>query len=317
MRLMMTALTALTALTVTLWNSGLVAGALVCDCLYVKGNGLWIASGCTVARQVLEDPLGISFPHYSPDGRQVAYVNETSADPNQLPRLVIADAASGSLLKVVPLNAPDINAVLQLGWLSQDKLWIVGHNNPSAGVYYEINVESGKLSTGIPGARFAPSPNGKHMVQDEFVPHGAPPPHDSSVALLDGDRIYPPQGDRSYHRFEQRYSWSSDSSRVAFIDSRPDLSLRSIVIISAQEGDDDRKVASFQLPASVEPERIAWTDQGSIAIASGDHYYLYDPKAGTLTIVVQQPAALQTLVVKDVNGTFPVVDRHCRASAGE
>jgi uncharacterized repeat protein (TIGR01451 family) len=277
-----------------------------CSSLYIKDTALWLFDG-SVVRQVLQDPLGIFLPRLSPDGTRIAYQQNPDA-PTEAPPIIVADTATGVVLNTVSLTTLPVNALMQLGWrTSPERLFLDGHVNPSVDLYYEADPATNTFSAETATGQLSVSPDGLNLINDDFVPHGAPPPHDRSVALLNGVPIYPPTTDTAYHRFASTYAWSQDSAYVALVDTTPDSDTVSIAILRASDG---MLLSATPVPENLVPRPLAWTPAGNVVFQVSAAYYLLTVD-GTLTQLPDAPTELLQPFVADTDGEFPVEDYRC------
>lgn len=203
---------------------GFTVASLSAGELAVRGNSLLLHQAGGTERVIGNDPAGIEHAQLSPDGTRVAWNRPfRSGEPHS--SIVIA-RLDGTILRTIPItDEAGINAVLQLGWLDDRRVWVEGHVTPSSGIYYAWDASSGKQLDERWGSWFAPSPNGKHVAQVEHVPHGARMrPH----LLIDGEIAYP-RG--AVAGALSQLTWSPDGNALAFVEAAGERA--SVVVIGA------------------------------------------------------------------------------------
>jgi hypothetical protein len=128
--------------------------------LRVHGNALFLQSEAAPEKPVLTDPEGIEAVAASPEGGVFAYTRPFRGS-GQLSALIVV-RRDGSVVRTIPITAAlGINAVLQLGWLDEHRVWLEGHATPSSGIFYVWDVSTGERVDERWGAWFAPSPDGR------------------------------------------------------------------------------------------------------------------------------------------------------------
>lgn len=183
--------------------------AAQCQSLFVDGGRL-LARRDSGEQVLAVDPAGIDHPRWSPGGTLIAYARTANDGPLSI-AIVRAD---GTPVRALQVDAESgANAVMELGWLDERRVWIEGHVNPSASIFYVWDVERGKLIEERWGTWFAPSPDGKHLAWLEHVPHGAPY---KPRLYIDDKAIYPRKGEsgRISH-----VTWSPDGRRLGFLEA--------------------------------------------------------------------------------------------------
>jgi hypothetical protein len=242
----------------------LLAAALpasaACERLQVTDGELWSANG-EARRVVVRDPRGVGAPAWSPGGEEIAYGREADFALDALPEVVVVDRRGRKLTTLALPEESPVNAILKVGWRDQERVWAVGHVNPSTSVYLEWDVESGKLLAKEPGSHFTVSPDGRSVAYLENVPHGAPAPFNASTLIIDGKPVWP--RDDRYHRVGSTLAWSPDSRRVAFID---DVGEGTEVVMLDEGG---KVLSNARLELEDEPRLLGWLGD-VVMIVRGD-----------------------------------------------
>lgn len=274
------------------------AGAAGADCdrLYATDDQLWVLPVGGPAELLLSDAAGVLQPRWSRSGEKIAYGHEFRfGDRGPRSEVVIADARGEAIRTLPPIEALwGITAILELGWRGEDRVFVEGHINPSTSCYLEWDVGSGRPVANKVGSWFAPSPDGRRLAQRANVPHGAPPPHDQSLLLIDGRAVYPPPDDAAEHYFVGGFAWSDDGSRVAFAERRDKL--LELVVLKAPEGTLERRAA---LGDGATPEGLTFL-RGSPTLMFRDRqpypgrqrYLRFDIPSGVLSELRQAPDIL-------------------------
>lgn len=190
-----------------------VRGNNDCARLATDGSRLMVMQNEN-ARVVVDGIAGIELPRWSPAGDSIAYSRPAGASS---PMSIVVVRVDGAPLHTLPI-AEDlgINAVLDLGWLDEWRVWIEGHVNPSVSHYYVWDVNRGEVADELFGTLFTPSPDGQHVAHLEHLPHGAP--HKPRVAI-DGNPVYPL---RDSPGPISHLTWSADGRRLSFVEGTPD-----------------------------------------------------------------------------------------------
>ena len=183
----------------------------------VRGNAI-IVAGHTVVR----DPRGVEIAARSPGGEFIAY-SHTSAD------VLVIVRSDGRPVRILPISEDlGINAVMKIGWLDEQRVWIDGHRSPSSGAFCVWSVDGRRLDV-REGAMFTPSPDGEKIAQLEALPGHRPAWIRSPRVMINGRAMYPLRGAPGEFT---RFVWSPDSSRLAIIESF-DASQQLVVILSS------------------------------------------------------------------------------------
>jgi len=227
-----------------------------CDRLWATENEL-VAEHAGTVPVTMNDTKGILMPRWSPSGDRIAYAHRLYVnDPSAL---VIVDNAGRRVQSLqLPADSP-VNAVQQLNWRDENHVFIEGHVNPSTTVYLEWDATTGQLVAEKAGSWFAVSPDGRFVAQQAHVPHGAPPPYDSAVLLVNDQRVYPVAGDESYHRFTGGLVWSP-SGQLATIDLVGDVT--EVVVLTA----DVSRITRVPLAGVTGARALSWTGGGAVNI---------------------------------------------------
>lgn len=265
--------------------------ALACERLWVADRELWIADG-DQARLVVRDERGVDLPAWSPRGERVAYAH---TDGETLELRIVSRTGEAVRTVSVPQDTP-VNAILEVGWRSEQRVFAVGHVNPSTSMYLEWDLGSGRLVESIPGSHFAISPDGRSLAYRANVPHGTPKPYDSDTLMIGDRAAWPVAGDQSYHRFSGGPAWSNDG-RVAVIDRGDDEN--ALVTIDVRRNTTSRAT----LPSDVRGD-LVWTPAGEVSIRSGNQLWIVEPATGR-TGATQGPASEQVAPPRELSERLP------------
>jgi hypothetical protein len=188
---------------------------------------------------------------------------------------------TGALVKEIPVTEEHgINAVLNLGWLGNDRLWTEGHATPSTSIYHEWNLKSGRSEREVWGSWFAPSPDGKSLAYVAFIPHGAPPPHDASRVMIGDAQVYPSRDDTTRHIVKQ-LTWADDA--LVFADQT--AGGVALTAINART-----HAVSASVPLSAMPETIAaGPSAGTVDLVISGQTMRANLREGTLTPLTRTP----------------------------
>lgn len=235
---------------VTVALTVLAAGGHAAE-LRTRGNTLLVAD-----RVVADDPAGIEHPQLSPDATRVAWAHRFNG--GSLRSAIVIARTDGTLLRTIPLTADHgINAILRLGWLDGDRIWIEGHVTPSSGIYYVWNAATGEQLDERWGSWFTPSPGGKHIAQLEHAPQGAPwRPH----LLIDGAAVYPKHGAAGEL---SDLTWSPDGRMLAFVERNGKR--RTALIVGGGGAEAQR----LELESGERVTAVQWLDDGHLRVEQG------------------------------------------------
>lgn len=267
--------------------AGLARGAAgSCDRLWVGGHELWMTRG-EEARLVASDPRGILSPRWSPDGDRIAYAHDFQFDGGVRSEIVIINER-GVVVHTLPIPLDsEVNAIFELGWRDDQHPFLEGHVNPSTAVFLEWDLDSRRLLDERVGSWFAVSPNGRYVAQRAHVPHGTPPPYDSSWLVIDGKIVYPEAGASDYHDFAANLAWSSDSSRLALIDQSGGRT--EVVIVDPVDG----AATHVPIAGAFTRSELSWSGQNTIVIRDGEHEWRVDVTSGKVEKAAAPPDAAQ------------------------
>lgn len=206
---------------------------------FLKNNEIWIQrSRAASPVQVTHDGKAKSSPAVSPDGAKILYINYCVEGEGCTPNAVILDWNGVPLKRIERLrhfrSDRDCMSVTSHEWLSDDRIGIECHINPSLGKYLAIEIESGETVHSYTGFWFTWSPDRKTLAHVGFMVHFAPAFAHNYRLEFDDTTAYPPDGNetaqpdprdarlyRDIHKFicgKPCLAWSPDSRYVALID---------------------------------------------------------------------------------------------------
>lgn len=170
--------------TVVLVTAAIAVDAQPCTAVTVRdGHELWIDG-----RKIIRDEFGVDTPRWSPDGRQIAYVNDFELSGDPVSHIVVIDRA-GHVRHSVPVpESAMFGAVLDMGWRNPTTVWVNGHVNPSSGIYEEFDVATGEMKNELLGAFFSPSPDGRLVAYRAQEGH-PPNPHYHAPLMLNEQKV--------------------------------------------------------------------------------------------------------------------------------
>ncbi len=184
-----------------------------CRAIYVHEDAkqLFMADDERVGVPLLSDERGIRHPRWSPDGTLIAYANDFRLRENDVVSEIVVRRVSDLSTQRIPLSLEDgVKDVSQLGWRDEHTLWIEGHVNPRAAVYYEWDVRSGRRTRETLGTSFAYSPDRTHLA---YIAHDpAPGSTAPSALMLDGEPVYRITGGK----LRGPIQWSPSGEEIAF-----------------------------------------------------------------------------------------------------
>jgi TolB protein len=149
--------------------------------------------------QITDNATKEALPKWSPDGRQLAYID----DLYRTSRLVVSDA-DGSNASIV---APDLEATWEVVWSPTGRQVVFRNALFQSGDLIAVDVQTGEEVNLTRGAPFAPgrpsfSPEGGRMVFSVSMPDSAGPPSDRLFTVrADGTELTElsfPAGDADY-----------------------------------------------------------------------------------------------------------------------
>jgi hypothetical protein len=224
----------------------LYAAGLQDPSVSVIANEVWLTRSGE-SRQLTNDGKSKVEAVLSPDGSRVAYSEMCTEVEKCTPEVVILDL-SGKRLQAFQARPSQggshepCASLLKIQWIGTGgRIGIECHGSPSASLFIEIDLATGRNTREMSGLFFTPSPDGSRIAHVGPIVHFAPPYVQSYYLLLDGTVVYPlPKGAKPgpYHGFDERWNvvqekgrthigihefgpnlvWSPASRRVAFID---------------------------------------------------------------------------------------------------
>ena len=287
------------ALLFALFATSAAAAPPPCAALYVKGRELWIAENGE-GRFLHRDEMGVELPHWSPDGRRIAYVREMESVGRRRTDVVVLNARELTTKVVATLTVEDpVKAVEQVGWHGNEAVWIEGHVNPSTGIYYEWNVRNGELVRETPGSRFTWSPDGRHLAYTEHRVHFSPDALRPAGLVIDEEVVWKPAGGE---RVRSGLAWSASSDAVAFVISTEKESALKVVDRAAR-----RERSSIPVDTQAAP-RVRWDpahpERVLIESTHSESIQLDSRKRIRLGVVAES-------VIRDGDETYRVSDSGC------
>ena len=262
--------------------------AAQCDRLWAADHELWIDDG-TQPRLVASDVQGVLHPRWSPAGERITYAHEFRFEGSVRTHVVVV-GDDGRTLRSLALPADsEVNALLQLGWRDEHHVFIEGHVNPSTSKYLEWDIDSGRLVDEKAGSWFAVSPDGRFIAQRAHVPHGAPPPYDGAMLMINDKLVYPPADDRGDHRFVSGLSWSADSRQLALLEE--DQSATDLVVTDSA----GTQITRTPLGEIGAPRELSWSSANSIFIRTNSDTWRFDLSSRKLDKVRERSIAPQSV----------------------
>lgn len=281
----------------------IMPAASACDRLWLADNGeLWLTND-RESRLLLSDAHGINHPRWSPDGQHIAYAHPFRFPESGPQSEVVVVTREGRPVATLSIPAESaVNEVLTVGWRDAQRVSVEGHVNPSTSKYLEWDVRSGRLVDEKAGSWFAVSADGRFVAQRANVPHGAPPPYDSAMLLINEKRVYPATGDESYHRFVGPLAWSPDSSRVALLDRSEKSPMQVTVVKTTGE-----IALRVPVPDAMTPKELTWSGPNTLDLRNNGEVWRVEMSTGEIEQVrnvrepqVEAPVSLRQSVGADV-----------------
>jgi len=275
-----------------------------CNRLRLANDRLLIQNGTSTV--AVSDSEGIEMPRWSPRGDQIIYVRRFNYERAAYSTLVVIDNA-GRMIRSFPIPADSaVNAIVQLGWRDDDHVFVEGHVNPSTTQYLEWEVATGRLITQKAGSWFAVSPDGRFVAQRAHVPHGAPPPYDSAMLVINDEVVYPVAGDEAYRRFIGAPSWSPDSTQVALLEGGDESA---ILVLFAP---DTKRVLRFPLAGVAVPRELSWSGTNTLLIrTSRGDVWQADRAGGRLSVAPASAPAASAYRLQPQAASTPVLEERC------
>src|SRR5204863_7707748 len=107
-----------------------------CERLWVVDRELWSVDG-DQARLVLNDVHGVIHPRWSPAGDRVAYAHDFRFENGPESEIIVAGANGETIASLAIPPDSAVNAIVQVGWRSDRRVYAEGHVNPSTTQYLE------------------------------------------------------------------------------------------------------------------------------------------------------------------------------------
>lgn len=187
----------------------LIALQAAADCERVVSDRQRLLIEHGAQRTVLVDVPAITMPRWSPTGDRIAYVRRSTTEH---PFTIFVIQRDGKPVGELSITADfATNAVMEMGWLDETRVWFEGHINPSVSRYYVWDVARDSVSEPVFGTWFTPSPDGKHLAYLEHLPHGSPWPR---RLIVDGEVVQGNDGKVS------ELTWSADATQLLFTSDR-------------------------------------------------------------------------------------------------
>jgi dipeptidyl aminopeptidase/acylaminoacyl peptidase len=228
--------------------------------------------------QLTNDGVLKGNPHWSPDGRRLAYARQVDRSQSVAKiGLIDADGKDAREILFRPVGPQLIGGmrfVEESWWLNNDQLVLMGSVNPNNCEYVVIDVATGKELRAYIGAcnSFVTSPNGRHLAN--FSPPGMGWAKDArrDYLELDDGTVYP--ADLSTASTVQFLSsepqWSPDSSSIAVLE-HDTKDGRNYAVAVTTAGAATRVPL---LPSVEEPAAIRWVGNRLVVQAKGENYLI-------------------------------------------
>jgi len=269
----------------------------------VRDNEVWLVRDGQ-ERQLTHDGKAKLQAALSPGNDKIAYYEQCPEAEHCTPSVVILDLDGKRLqsFQARPATSPDDSgpclSVLNIFWVWSGAIGVECHATPSASEYVEVDLATGKNVRDLAGLGFTPSPDGKFIAHVGPIIHFAPPYAQSYYLMIDNTIVYPlPKGSKprpsnqsidvvqwrgkraiGIHQFVPNFSWSPDSSQVAFIDCTFDWIQKGIADDGATPfGDETNRRCSLAVVAingtfslfplsDVPLDQISWQDDRHIKV---------------------------------------------------
>lgn len=265
--------------------------------LQVTNNEIWVMGEGRASAQLTNDGLPKRDPKWSPDGSKIAYASLCREAKSGCPQVIVI-SPDGTRLTELP--GVDLgNSIDGFDWLSNERIGIDAHVNPSLGEYRIVDLSTARVVANYLGFWFTPSPDRKWIAHVGFMPHFAPQYAHNYYLQIDGKTIYPSglkAGDEFSARTDSRDSflfrdirefrsllvWSPDSKRIALIERMFDFHVDkadpnyqageernprfALIVVTTGGKTVRRALKPFEGRAEVK-----WVSAGSVQITAGEH----------------------------------------------
>jgi hypothetical protein len=216
-----------------------VGAAPVTKVVFLKGTALVTANadGSNV-QALVDDGVSKSNPHWSPAGDRIVYWTPgPSADDPASPVNLVVITASGQAVNTIPLLQTEsepwvLFRGVDVGWYGQDAVFATGMVNTVVSDYRVMDVRSGKELRKYSGTNFGTCEPQAKVGWDDLSLSG------HSVAV-NGSPVYTiPSGSTVNFGI----TWSTDCSRMAFIESTADGSNVNFILVVVSANSVEAKI---------------------------------------------------------------------------
>jgi dipeptidyl aminopeptidase/acylaminoacyl peptidase len=244
--------------------------------VFLRNNEVWIVNeDGSGLKQLTKDGRGKHHPVWSPDGRKIAY--HLDFDSSGKAEIIIIGAERGEALKALALPAssaagtPAINSILGMEWLNSDRFAYEGHVNPSMSEYRVVDLTSGRIIRTVPGSCFHWSPDRKKLAVCGWLPHFSAPQTLHQFVQINGRTVYTLPKGSLVDYVASDFSWSADSTKVAFLERDDTVDKTKLVILSI----DRRRISAILSPKTDVTRGVLWLNNEALVVQGDNSVWAY------------------------------------------
>lgn len=267
--------------------------------VFVKGNEIYrVNADGSDAQQLTSDQVPKSLPHWSRDGKKIAFIEGVDKSLG-LAGLRVIDDNGNEKARVLVRPKGDIpiegmRYVEELKWMGSDRVLIGGSVNQNNAEYTIVQLPNGKEIMSFLCDAFSAksSPDGQHVACWGEITPSTPDADRFENLTVDGSQVFPLDGEQ-IHIFSMPV-WTEDSKSLAILVQRADHQPQALVWSLGGKITTYPILSKLQLPypptwveGHITGVALFW-ENGRLYFENGSEILTVDPASGAMSKPVMQ-----------------------------